>query len=110
MWVVIIIVIILIAWWYFASLSAPATPTNAVNNAPVGEQTENTAATAAVSNATDSSQVSGMNDVPVSGLTTSSSDTSNAALNADLSSIDTQQSGLSDDTSNINQSFGTSTQ
>jgi hypothetical protein len=40
---------------------------------------------------------------------TSPSDTSNAALNSDLSSIDTQQSGLSGDSSNINQSL-TSTQ
>jgi hypothetical protein len=43
--------------------------------------------------------------VPVTGLTTSSSDTSNAALNSDLSSIDTQQNGLSGDSSSINNNF-----
>ena len=96
MWVVIIIIVI-IGWWYFANLAAPTastTPSNGVNNAPLGAQTDNSSASAVI---------------PVAGLTTPSSDSSNAALNSDLSSIDAQATGLSDDSSNINQSLDAST-
>jgi predicted negative regulator of RcsB-dependent stress response len=76
--VVIIIAIALIAWCYFGTA-----PAGAPTSAPVADQSQN-------------QQVAASN-VPVSGLTTSSSDSSNAALNSDMSAMSTQSSAMDQD-------------
>jgi hypothetical protein len=110
MWVVIIVIVILLGWWYFVSSAVPASSTNGVNNAPLGAQTENNSVSAAVSNSNAIQSPSSSAGIPVTGLTTSPVDISNAALDSDLSSIDNQQVGLSEDSSNVNQSLSTTTQ
>lgn len=45
---------------------------------------------------------------PNAGLTTAPADSSNAALQTDLNSIDSQMSGLNNDSANVDQSVGNS--
>jgi cytoskeletal protein RodZ len=79
--IVAILVVLGVVWWYMHSGSALFTPT------PVGQTsstaaTDNTQQTAAASNGT---------------LTTSPSDTSDASLNSDMSSIDGGMNSLNSD-------------
>jgi hypothetical protein len=80
--VVVLIVLILIGWWYAGSASAPVQ-----ENTPV---------------ATANVQVAAA-DVPVAGLTTSSKDASDAALDKDLANVSTQIDGLTSDSAALNQ-------
>ena len=77
--VVAIVVVAAAIWWYMSSGSSALTPVPANENTGANY---NTSQTAAVSNGV---------------LTTSSSDTSDAALNADMSSIDTGLNGMNAD-------------
>ena len=76
----ILIIIVMVGWLWYGSLSkvqAPSTP-NVTNSEPVSAD---------------------------AGLTTSATDTSNAALQSDLNSVDAQMNGLNTDTTNIDSSL-----
>ena len=51
------------------------------------------------------SLTSGTQNVAAAGLTTSPSDTSDAALQSDVTTVDSQMNGLNSDTANIDQSI-----
>jgi hypothetical protein len=77
---IILIIIVIIGWlWYGNSIKVQAPPTP---------------------NTTNSEAVSAE-----AGLTTSATDTSNAALQSDLDSVDAQMNGLNTDTTNIDSSL-----
>lgn len=94
MWIVVVIAIALIAWCYFGTTSPAVAPVTAPlsENQPGGNQGLLAASSAAVSS------------TPESGLTTSPSDDSNAALNSDMSVLSSQSSAMDQDSAAANQS------
>ena len=85
---VILIVIIIVGWlWYGMWNSAPAPVPQASNTNSVQSQQSASAINAD------------------GGLTTSASDTSDAALESDLNSVDTQMSASNADNASVNQSL-----
>ncbi len=106
LWAAIAVVIIVLVCWGYVTATAVATPVVPVPVSPAApvsqaqaDQTSAVANNGAIQTAT-----------PVSGLSTSPKDSSNAALNADLNSIDAQNSGLQTDSSNIDGSLNSGTQ
>jgi hypothetical protein len=86
--IVIIIAIGLIAWCFFGTTSPVLQPVTA----PVAYQSVQT----------NQPQAATVSNTPVSGLTTSSSDDSDAALNSDMSVISTQSAAMDQDSSAAN--------
>jgi len=87
LWIVVLIAIALIAWCYFGTTSSAVAPVTA----PLSEsQTSNQQMLAASSAA--------LSSAPVSGLDTSPSDSSNAALTSDISAISGQSTAMNQDT------------
>jgi hypothetical protein len=86
MWVIVAIVVVVAIVW-FVMMQNGATPSGQGSSVPA--QNVQTSPT-------------GQSNIP-SGLTTAAKDDSNAALNQDLNSIDSQLNGLSSDSANIDQ-------
>ncbi len=84
--VVVVIILGLIVWWYAGSNGSQPAPV-----APVAQTQADQVASASAAAAA----------VPVAGLSTSAKDTSDAALDKDLSSVNTQINGLSADNASV---------
>lgn len=85
-WIIVIIVVVAGIWWWYSSAHQ--------QNVAVNLPTQN------VQNSQPSATT------PVAGLATSPKDSSDAALNTDLSTIDNQMKDLNTDSASVNASLG----
>jgi len=94
--IVVVLVVILIGWWLVVASTptAVAVPISTINTTTVPSGADVTSSPHSASSAAASTNA---------GLTTSPSDSSNAALNADMNSIDAQQGSFTNDAASINQ-------
>jgi predicted negative regulator of RcsB-dependent stress response len=94
--VVVIVVIGFVAWWYMGSDTSVSTP---VTSTAYQQQNETASASAAASAV-----------IPVTGLSTSAKDSSDAALDKDLSTVNTQIDAFAADNAAANSSSAASAQ